>query len=180
MKDNFQSSLASVLISEGGYVNNPRDPGGATNYGITQHEYDHWRAEQGLQLRPVKFINTYEISTIYRTDYWGPAHCDELPSGLDYCIFDFGVNASPGRAIRFLQQVSGAKVDGLFGPSTVQFVIHSDTSKLIEDYTTARLAYYKRLPTYDEFGHGWDNRAKAVEQKALSMVRTETVIDEIG
>jgi lysozyme family protein len=70
VRDNFAASLAAVLVHEGGYVNDPRDPGGATNKGVTQAVYDDWRRIRSLPRRTVEAINAYEVGAIYRKLYW--------------------------------------------------------------------------------------------------------------
>lgn len=171
MKDNFQNSLALVLINEGGFVNHPRDPGGATNCGVTQKVYDHFRAEENLPIRSVKFINTVEIGMIYKHDYWGPVHADELPYGIDYCVFDFGVNSGPGRAIRALQRALGVKDDGFLGPRSYAALAASNHDDVIEKICADRMGFLERLPTWEIFGDGWKHRVNAVELKALGMVK---------
>jgi lysozyme family protein len=171
VKENFVPSLALVLISEGGFVNDPKDPGGATNQGVTQEVYDHYRAEEHLVLRSVKFINTFEIGQIYNRDYWHPCHCDELPSGVDYCTFDFGVNSGPGRAIRALQRAIGSKPDGWIGPATLAALMTSNPDDIIEKICADRMAFLQRLPTWEHFGLGWKHRVDLVELKALGMTK---------
>src|SRR4051812_49409881 len=122
MQSTFQIDLADVLRREGGFVHDPLDPGGATNHGVTQHEYTHWRAGHGLPSRSVRLIATDEIAAIYAEDYWQPIRGDDLPAGVDYCVFDFAVNSGPTRAVKFLQRAVGAKDDGAIGDKTLSAV----------------------------------------------------------
>jgi lysozyme family protein len=112
---NFAPSLAAVLIHEGGFVCNPNDPGGATCKGVTQAVYDDWRASHSLCSQTVREIAEAEVEAIYFKLYWNAIRADDLPSGVDYCAFDFAFNSGPNRAIRF-QRVSGVAEDGKIGP----------------------------------------------------------------
>src|SRR5690349_1648581 len=104
MRANFDASLAAVLHHEGGYVNHPRDPGGATNKGVTQKTYDNWRVDHGLPPQSVRLITPAEVMAVYKRRYWDAVKGDSLPAGLDYCLFDLAVNSGPVRAITFLQE----------------------------------------------------------------------------
>jgi lysozyme family protein len=169
VKENFALALGEVLQTEGGYSDDPRDPGGATSHGITQHEYDHWRAEHGESPRDVRQIDPNEIEAIYRSDYWNPIRGDDLPSGVDYCAFDFAVNSSPLRAARFLQRAAGAVPDGVIGPMTLAAVGRADPQRLIEAMCDARLDYLQALPTWPHFGRGWASRVVEVKADAEGM-----------
>src|SRR5215212_9684838 len=91
----FQASLPFILRWEGGYVNHPADPGGATNKGVTQRVYDDWRVRRGMPARDVRQIMDDEVHAIYEAGYWTPPHCDLLPRPLDLVQFDTAVNMGP-------------------------------------------------------------------------------------
>jgi len=112
MKSNYQTALAAVLKHEGGYANHPRDPGGATMKGVTQRVYDAFRRNKSLPTRLVRDIADDELQAIYRRQYWDATSCDDLPSGVDYAVFDFAVNSGVSRAATYLQTVLGVGVDG--------------------------------------------------------------------
>lgn len=171
MRENFTTSLASVLQSEGGYVNNPRDPGGATNKGVTQSVYDHWRMEQGLGGQSVKLLSLPETGAIYAKLYWAPCQCDELPSGVDYATFDFAVNSGVNRACRFLQRAVGVTEDGDIGPATLAAINNTPPGNIVETLCNERLQFLQTLPTWGEFGRGWAARVASVRSKAEGMVR---------
>src|SRR5271157_5529665 len=97
----FQACLAVTLEWEGGYSNDAHDPGGATNKGIIQREYDAWRDAQKLPRRGVLHIGDAEVSTIYRDEYWTKAGCDALPGGFDLAVFDAAVNNGVNRALEW-------------------------------------------------------------------------------
>lgn len=169
MKDNFDQALAAVLVHEGGYVNNPRDPGGATNKGVTQAVYDNWRQRQGLPTRAVRELADDELHAIYRREYWDRIQGDALPSGIDYATFDFAVNSGVSRAARFLQAAAGVAQDGAIGPATLAATQH-DPAHIINALVDHRLAFLRSLNTFATFGKGWTARCVEVRAKALGMV----------
>lgn len=170
MKSNFTTSLAAVLVHEGGYVNDPRDPGGATNKGVTQHVYDDWRRSRGIDPRSVRSLEQSEVEAIYRKLYWDAVRGDDLPSGVDYCVFDFAVNSGPVRAARYLQRAVGVADDGKIGPMTLAAVKAKPACEVISAITAARLAFLGQLPSFDRFGRGWTTRCGDVGAKAAEMV----------
>ena len=169
MKDNFASSLAAVLVHEGGYVNHARDPGGATNKGVTQTVYDDWRAKQGLEKRSVREIEQSEVAAIYRKQYWDAIRGDDLPSGVDYCVFDFAVNSGVKRAARFLQEALLVSIDGQIGPITLKAANDAPAHALCDLICDLRLCFLRSLSIYDTFGRGWTRRVEDVRTKAKAM-----------
>lgn len=169
MKANFASSLAAVLVHEGGYVNDPQDPGGATNKGVTQRVYDDWRRSRGLAPRSVRSLEQAEVEAIYRKLYWDAVRGDDLPSGIDYCVFDFAVNSGPPRAVRYLQRAVGVADDGKIGPMTLAAVKAKPACETIAAVSAARLAFLGQLPTFSRFGRGWTARCGEVGLKAAEM-----------
>ena len=115
MENNLESSLKAILHHEGGYVNHPKDPGGETNLGVTKRVYEEYGGKKDM-----KDLVVADVAPIYIDRYWGKMKCYDLPSGLDLCVFDFGVNAGPGRAAKFLQRMIGTTVDGGIGPNTIR------------------------------------------------------------
>ena len=166
---NFQAGLDAVLKHEGGYVNHPKDPGGATNRGVTQAVYDSYRRRHGLSPRSVKGITELEIAEIYRRQYWDAVQGTFLPSGLDYAMFDFAVNSGPRRAIIFLQEIVAALPDGQLGPKTLAAVADRKANELIIELCDKRLAWLKGLNHWPTFGKGWERRVKEVKAAALKM-----------
>lgn len=167
--DNFAASLALVLQHEGGFVDDPHDPGGRTNRGVTQAVYDDWRTNEGLGKRDVKLLNGFETSAIYRKRYWNAVHGDDLPSGVDYCVFDFAVNSGTNRAARYLQRAAGVLDDGQIGPVTVAAVKAKPADEIIESVCAARLNFLRQLKIFDRFGRGWTTRVSDVASKAKEM-----------
>jgi lysozyme family protein len=165
----FSVSLPFVLRWEGGYVNHPADPGGATNTGVTQRVYDGWRKRQGLAAQDVRQITDAEVHAIYEMDYWLPPRCDLLRSQLDLVQFDTAVNMGVGRAVRFLQSSLGCAVDGDFGPNTRAAAEGCDPGSVMNDYCNQREGFYRRLverkPEMKVFLKGWLNRLNALRKE---------------
>ena len=165
----FEKSLPFVLRWEGGYVNHPADPGGATNKGVTQRVYDDWRRRQGEPPRDVREITDAEVHAIYEADYWMPPRCDLLGRQLDLVQFDTAVNMGVGRAVKFLQQAVGCGVDGDFGPATQKAAEACDLGSTIIAYCDIREAFYRNLaqrrPQMQVFLKGWLNRLNALRQE---------------
>ena len=162
----FSESLPFVLRWEGGYVNHPNDPGGATNKGVTQKVYDGWRARQGQPARDVRQIDDDEVAEIYEGDYWLPPRCDALQRQLDLVHFDTAVNMGVGRAVKLLQASLGCGVDGAFGPATREAAESCDLGTAVSGYCQAREDFYRRLaaqnPKLAVFLKGWLNRLNAL------------------
>lgn len=164
---NFPKCLAYVLQEEGGYVNNPRDPGGATNKGVTQTVYNQYRAGLHQQPQSVKLISDAEVADIYRRNYWNAVNGDALPSGVDYAAFDFAVNSGVNRAARFLQTCAGVAEDGRIGPKTIA-AIHDGKSVAVA-LCDKREAFMRSLSTFDTFGRGWIARVERVKARSQEM-----------
>jgi lysozyme family protein len=178
MKRNFARSLEAVLKEEGGYSNHPKDPGGATNLGVTQRVYDAWLKNNGKAPRSVRDIARAEVESIYYQQYWLAVRGDQLPDGVDLAMFDYAVNSGPGRAIKDLQRVLGVKVDGGIGNVTLAAVAAADPIKLVNDLLDTRMRFLKDLSTWSTFGRGWSVRVSRVRAQAVEMARTAPVTSE--
>ena len=110
MIDNFEKSLEMVLHHEGGYVDHPKDPGGATNYGVTKKVYEVYLGRECTK-DEVKDMPLKAVREIYKRKYWDKIRGDDLPSGLDWAVFDFAVNAGVSRAAKLLQGFLATPVD---------------------------------------------------------------------
>jgi len=169
MKDNFKQSLALVLKSEGGFVNNPRDPGGMTNFGVTKVTYDRWTNSDATE-EQMRALTPADVEPLYREWYWDGVRGDDLPAGVDYCVFDFAVNSGIGTAIRMLQDASGTVPDGKLGPVTMANIAKANPLTLIDMLQTVRMNYLRKISTWSTFGKGWTNRVNAVTAAARQMV----------
>jgi len=166
----FADALAVVLKQEGGYCNNPKDPGGETMLGITRRT---WEAFTGKPAVDMRALTPAQVAPIYRMMYWLPLHCDDLSAPVALCLFDMGVNAGPVRAVRLLQTIVGGLRDGEYGPKTAAalkaFLAKNGTAEFVRQFTNARRDYYRALGTFDTFGKGWLRRCDAVETEALKV-----------
>lgn len=165
----FLDSLPFILRWEGGYVNHPNDPGGATNKGVTQRTYDRWRRRQGLESQDVRKLEDDELHAIYESGYWLPPRCDKLKEALDLVQFDTAVNMGPQRAVKMLQTTVGVSADGDFGPITLGAVDASDLGQTLIGYCEQRESYYRRLaekrPKLAVFLKGWLNRLNSLRSE---------------
>lgn len=174
MKGNFDACLAEVLKHEGGWSNHSKDPGGMTNLGVTKATYEDW-VGHAVNERIMRGLTVQHVKALYKVKYWDAVRCDDLPAGLDLCVFDFAVNAGPNRAARYLQNMVGAKADGQIGPQTLslvtQFVRGRSKTEAVMVYQDARTDYYKLLPTFGTFGKGWLRRVREVEMAGVVMAK---------
>ena len=168
MKESFPKAFAGLLVHEGGFSNHPVDPGGMTNLGVTKRVWEAWVGHPVTE-QEMRALTPATVSLLYRMNYWAKIKGDNLPVGVDYCVFDAAVNSGVSRAARWLQIVAGLEVDGVIGPVTLTVVNGTSTKKLIEEYSAQRLAFLKLLPTWGTFGKGWERRVKEVKETALSM-----------
>lgn len=146
MKSNYNDCLSRLLKDEGGYTNDPRDPGGATNFGITIADYRKYINKYGTA-EDVKNMTVGDAKRIYKPKYWDVMGCDELTSGVDYTVFDYGVNSGVGRARKVL-----GKFNTLSGVP------------LINAINNERLAFLQSLKTWPVFGKGWGPRVERVRK----------------
>lgn len=170
MADRFETCLAEVLRHEGGYVDHPADPGGATNMGITRKTLARWRKISpwtDLPKSEVQNLTRDEAAAIYRAEYWEVSHAGEWKAGVDLAVFDYAVNSGPDRAIRALQSALGVAVDGIVGPKTLEAARKADAAGTINAICDGRLAFLKSLSSFETFGRGWTNRVASVRAAAL-------------
>lgn len=171
MRDNFERSLGFVLQFEGGYSDHPSDPGGATNLGITIENLRLWRKRE-VSKKEVRELTVADVEPIYRDNYWDACRCDDLPSGIDFAVFDCAVNQGVGRAARFLQQASGAIVQGGIGPQTLGKVKEADQEELLIEFMARRMQGYATLvKLFRVFGLGWSRRLVQAHTIAVSLLK---------
>jgi lysozyme family protein len=164
----FEQALALVLRHEGGFSRHPRDPGGATNYGITLETLSRARAYP-VSIDDIRRLTKGEAAAIYRRFYWEAIRADELPPGLGLALFDLAVNSGPLRAVMLLQKVLGVEVDGLMGPITLDAARNADPVEAVRRLTGERLRFLSRLVIWPVFGRGWRRRVLAVELEAIRL-----------
>lgn len=145
----FLTAINRVLKSEGGYVNNPRDPGGETQWGISKRSYPNV---------DIKALTRADAVTIYHVDFWNRIHADELPEDITFQALDFAVNSGIETAVRKLQVAAGVADDGHWGPITRAAVQSANKYALGCRFIAARLDFMRKLSTWPTFGSGWAGR----------------------
>jgi len=172
----FQGALSHVLKHEGGWSNDPLDPGGPTNRGITLSRFASHLGEKldgSSRQRLIESLKTIApslVQEIYYERYWLVGQSHLLPAGLDLMHFDCAVNQGAYRAAKFLQSAVGAKVDGEIGPQTLKAAHTADTRKAIAQFRALRAAHYRGLEHFWRFGRGWLSRLKNTYESALAGV----------
>jgi len=169
MEANFFFSLEMVLKHEGGFVDHPEDPGGATNKGITHKTYAEFLGRPLEDVDELKNIPDEHVQLIYKKGYWDRIMADQMPDGLDFATFDWAVNSGPGRAAKNLQSLVGATEDGAIGPRTMARINATDPVTLIQALAKRREEYYRSLKTFGTFGRGWLRRNEETLEAALEM-----------
>jgi lysozyme family protein len=172
----FAACLDEVLRQEGGYADNPVDPGGATNMGITRRTLAGWRGVSpwwSLPKTEVRALGRPEAAAVYRSLYWDRCNADALPAGLDLGLFDYAVNSGPDRAIKALQGELKVVADGFVGPLTLNALKTRiglvGVAGLITALCDGRLSFLQRLAISATFGAGWSRRVAEIRAAALAM-----------
>lgn len=166
-QENFKDCLAVTLEYEGGFVDHPRDPGGATNKGVTLATFRAYHP--GATVIDLRSISDKQVERIYRDGYWKPVRGDDLPAGVDLAVFDFGVNSGPSRSARHLQAVVGVTQDGKVGPATVRAAGERNGADVVRQICARRLSFVRGLRTWGVFGRGWSRRIADVEARGVAM-----------
>lgn len=171
----FNAALAMVLRFEGGWSDDPYDPGGPTNRGITLATYAR---EKGVTVTPetrdhlvtgLRAISDDLVRRIYLERYWRPASCPDLPSGIAVFHFDTAVNMGVGTAARMLQQALGVEADGEIGPITRTAAAAAEPDAVLSTYAGLRRQRYRSLATFWRFGRGWLSRNHRALAEALRL-----------
>lgn len=169
MKQNYPQAIKLLLVSEGGNDDDPQDPGGRTSRGILQREWNIWRDTHPGLPEDVWQAPQDQVLAIYKQNYWDKLHCDELPSGVDYTVFDYGVNSGISRSAKVLQSFVHVPIDGAVGPVTVSATLKVNSVQLINSINAQRLAFLQGLGTWPRFGRGWARRVSEVKATSLQM-----------
>ena len=167
----YPEAIRRLLMHEGGYTNHPSDPGGPTNFGITIHDYRKYVKADGTA-DDVRRMSVNEAKAIYRSKYWNAQACDRLPAGVDYSLFDYGVNSGVGRSGRVLRRICGLPDNThVVDDAVLAAVAKRDPAALVAAINDERLAFLKRLRTWPTFGKGWGRRVAEVRAHALALAR---------
>ena len=170
MNKNWQKSFQYMLQSEGGYadLSHLGDTGGMTNLGVTRAVWENW-VGHSVGEKEMRSLTPEKVEPLYKRKFWDACRCDDLPSGVDFIVFDMAVNAGVGRSAKILQKVVGTVPDGAIGPLTLAAVQAMNPEVVIDEFSKARAAFYRSLPTFGAFGNGWLNRVEHSKSKALAM-----------
>lgn len=179
----FKRSMPRLLVHEGGKVDDPRDPGGRTNEGVTQRVYNGYRRQKKQQTRDVYLISPQERDAIYRKQYWDAVKGDKLPEGIDYVLFDGAVNSGPVQSIKWCQRALldagcyAGKIDGHLGETTISAIEqHPNHDALVNAICDRRLIFLKALKTWPAFNRGWSRRVADVRLAGLLWASGERVV----
>jgi lysozyme family protein len=145
----FETVFDRVIGHERGYVNNPKDPGGETNWGISKRSYPHLN---------IKTLTRDRAKEIYRKDFWQRIDADSLPDGVSYQLFDFAVNSSIETAVRYLQRAVSVADDGHWGPISKAAAKRTSESDMIMRLNAERLDFMTRLKNWPNASRGWARR----------------------
>lgn len=151
------TALTRLLGFEGGYTDNPDDPGGKTIFGITEN-----LARKYGYAGDMKDMRLDVATRIYHDEFWYPLHCDELPDAIRYDLFDAAVNSGRSTAVKWLQNAVGVKADGVIGPATIAAANAADPAITRAKINGARLAFMTRLPGWAAFSKGWAMRIAVI------------------
>lgn len=166
-------ALAQLLAHEGGYTNDPADPGGPTNFGITIGDYRKY-VKPGATAADVRTMAVEEAKAIYHSKYWDAQRCDDLPAGVDYAVFDYGVNSGISRSGKVLHRVLGlADNDWRTNDDVLATLARRDAGEVIAAVCDERLRFLRSLKTWNVFGKGWDRRVAEVKARALELAAGE-------
>lgn len=149
MADNFPKLIDRVLGHEGGYVNDPRDPGGETKWGISKRSYPHL---------DIKNLTREGAIAIYRRDFWDKAKLGQFTLAAAYQFLDGAVNSGIGQASRWLQRSVGVADDGVIGPATLAAMKATDNNDILLRFLGQRLMFMTDLKNWPAHGRGWARR----------------------
>ena len=177
MQSNWDAAFNLMLKSEGGFSNDQRDSGnhlpdgreGSTMLGVTQYNWENWIGHEVTQ-EQMKKLTPEDVKPFYKKKFWDVCRCDDMPSGIDYLVFDYAVNAGCGGCAKVLQRAVGVVPDGGIGAVTLAAVNAIPEAELIEKFSEAKEAFYRSLSNFDVYGNGWLSRVADVKQHAATMV----------
>ncbi|MEM8974630.1 MAG: glycosyl hydrolase 108 family protein [Pseudomonadota bacterium] len=173
IRDYASEGISKILKHEGGFVDHPDDPGGATNKGITIGTLKRLRidvdGDGDSDIHDLKNLSDADVHRVYKLFYWDAVQADLLPAGVNYTVADFAVNSGPARAAKVLQSIVGTESDGVIGPKTIAAVAeYGRPTKLIREINDRRLAFLKRLRHWKTFRKGWSRRVSDVIETSIA------------
>ena len=150
---NFDTAFTKLIGHEGGFVDHPDDPGGATNWGVTQRV-----ARSHGYTGHMRDLTVTTAKAIYRKDYWDAVRAEDLPPVIRYAVFDAAVNSGVGQATRWLQRALGVADDGRIGPLTIAAATMAEPDVLLRKMLSQRLKFMTSLSNWPSFSRGWARR----------------------
>lgn len=177
---NLKAWFKVEMTFEGGRVDDPKDPGGRTAFGVTQRVYNGYRKARGLPIRDVWAIETREIIDTYKTGYWDKVWGDRLPDGVDIVVADGAINSGVSQAVKWLQRALGVRVDGIMGDATLTAAQAADARQLIKDIIARREAFLRSLRTFKRFGKGWIRRTQQLQAMGLNLADGDATAPQIA
>lgn len=170
----YDQALTRLLRDEGGYTDHPSDPGGPTNFGITLADARrYWKGNATAS--DVRAMPLSVARKIYRERYWNTLRCDELPAGVDYTVFDYGVNSGTGRSGKVLRRVLNLPDrTSVVTDDVIAAAAKRAPGDLVIAICAERLAFLKALKTFPVFGRGWTARVSGVRAAALAMTQSRS------
>lgn len=157
----WNTAINHTLELEGGYVNDPKDSGGETKYGISKTAYPN---------EDIANLTLDRAKEIYHRDYWDRCKCDNIPDALSVAVFDFAVNSGVKTAIKKLQIALGVKADGIIGNQTLGACNRLPVKKVLDDYMDLRLDFLMSLKSWKHFGNGWGKRVERTKKKCEELI----------
>jgi lysozyme family protein len=146
---NFEICIGRLLGNEGGYVNNPKDPGGETNWGISKRSYPQ---------EDIKALTRERAMAIYKRDFWDKIDLDHAPLGIAEQLLDFAVNSGMPVAVCALQRAVGVAADGVIGPHTLEAIRKMYTHDIIMRFIAERIDFMTRCKNWIDACTGWMRR----------------------
>ena len=146
----FDQAFDRLIGNEGGYVNNPEDPGRETNWGVSKRSYPEV---------DIANLTREGAKAIYLRDFWQRGQMDRYDPAIAFQVFDMAVNSGIETAVRTLQRAAGVAEDGHIGPITVAAIKAKSVTDMLMLFIAYRLKFWTRLSTWPTFGKGWANRA---------------------
>jgi lysozyme family protein len=168
MKDNWDDVIKLIIKEEGGFVNDPHDPGGMTNWGVTKKTLEDWCGHEVTE-QAMRSLIPADVYPLYKQRYWDAVGGDACPAGLDYALMDYAVNSGPNRAIKHLQIVLDIPQTGKMDDATKTAIAACDGAETASKLCDYRLEWLQKLPTFARFGKGWSARVGRVKEKASDM-----------
>ena len=153
MSKDFKAALKRVLKHEGGYVNDPRDTGGETNYGITKTTARSYGYTGSMKDIPMDVVER-----IYKAMYWDAMSCESFDFALAFQLFDAAVNHGLLNARKILQRAVGVKDDGVIGSVSLAAIRQQPVFALVSLFNSKRISFYTNISNFNVYGKGWMNR----------------------